>query len=100
MKKAYLLLLNGLSSSTELSRNSSMRLDKLLEVWDHTSCIILSTGFTRHKPPFLDEHGFPVTESRVAACALLSRGVERSKILLEESSSDTIGNLYFSMLLF
>jgi hypothetical protein len=77
-----------------------MRLDKLLEIRDLESYIILSTGYTRHKPPFLDEHGFPVTECRVAASALLNRGVERSKILLEEISSDTIGNLYFSMLLF
>jgi DUF218 domain len=100
MEKAYLLLLNGLSSPQRLSSNSLIRLEKLVSVWDRTSCIIVSTGFTRYKPPFLDSRGYPVTESRVAARALLDRGVQRSKIFIEEASSDTIGNIYFAMLLF
>jgi DUF218 domain len=100
MEKAYQLLLNGLNSPQKLSDNSLIRLEKLMTVWDRVSCIILSTGFTRYKPPFLNAWGYPVTESRVAACTLLDRGIHRSKILTEETSSDAIGSIYFGMLLF
>ncbi|MEM6837092.1 MAG: YdcF family protein [Cyanobacteria bacterium P01_C01_bin.120] len=57
--------------------------------------IPLSAG-TTHKPPPLDEAGFPIAESIAAAQYLLARGVAGAQILPETISLDTIGNAYFA----
>ncbi|MEM1310275.1 MAG: YdcF family protein [Cyanobacteria bacterium P01_H01_bin.153] len=57
--------------------------------------IPLSAG-TTHKPPPLDEAGFPIAESMAAAQYLLARGIQGAHILPETISLDTIGNAYFA----
>ena len=57
--------------------------------------ITLSAG-TTHKPPPLDDRGFPIFESIAAANYLVRRGLNPQQILSETSSYDTIGNAYFS----
>lgn len=57
--------------------------------------ITLSAG-TTHKPPPLDQEGFPIFESVAAARYLIKCGVDANKVLFETSSYDTIGNAYFS----
>ncbi len=56
----------------------------------------LSAG-TTHRPPPLDERGFPITEARAGADYLMRRGVDPRRIVMEEWSYDTIGNAYFSL---
>lgn len=51
---------------------------------------------TPHRPPPLTADGFPITEARAGADYLIRRGVDPARILLEESSFDTIGNAYFT----
>ena len=55
----------------------------------------LSAG-TTHRPPPLDERGFPISEAYAGACYLMNRGVEAKRILVESCSYDTIGNAYFA----
>lgn len=52
-----------------------------------------------HRPPPLDEQGFPVTEAAAGARYLARHGVAADRILLEALSMDTIGNAYFTKLL-
>ena len=58
------------------------------------------SGGTVHKPPPLNENGYPIFESRAAAEYLVQQGLDPAQLLTEISSYDTIGNAYFSRLLF
>lgn len=98
LKKPYdaaLIPGGGLLGSGALPPWVINRLDYAVESEMTDWYIPLSAG-TVHKPPVLDEKGFPVIESRVAADYLVSRGVHPAQILIEASSYDTIGNAYFS----
>jgi hypothetical protein len=55
----------------------------------------LSAG-TPHRPPPLDDAGFPILEAVAGARYLLARGVPSARILIEGASYDTIGNAYFA----
>jgi hypothetical protein len=57
--------------------------------------IPLSAG-TTHKPPPLDQAGFPVLEAIAAARYLWQHGIAPERILPEVVSLDTIGNAYFA----
>lgn len=71
------------------------RLDLAIKVSQNEPIITLSAG-TVHRPPVLDEGGFPVFESVAAARYLMERGVKPERIITETCSYDTIGNAYFS----
>jgi len=73
----------------------ALRFDRAIERAGDALLIPLSAG-TPHRPPPLDEGGFPITEARAGAEYLARRGVDPRRIALEESSYDTIGNAYFS----
>ena len=90
----------GLLADGSLPPWTQARLDAALELEQETRWICLLSGGTVHKPHPLDSNGYPLFESRVAGEYLISNGVERGKILTEICSYDTIGNAYFSRLLF
>jgi uncharacterized SAM-binding protein YcdF (DUF218 family) len=71
------------------------RFDHALAVCGNAFLMPLSAG-TTHRPPPLDERGFPITEAAAGARYLVERGIEPGRILLEAASFDTIGNAYFS----
>src|SRR3990172_11163559 len=75
------------------------RLDKTLEVWRGEWIVIPGRG-TPHRPPPLDKKGFPVDECAASADYLVRHGVNPKRILLERVSLDTIGNAYFTRVLF
>ena len=76
------------------------RLERTLSLQSQTHWIAFLSGGTVHKPPPLTEEGFPIFESRASAAYLASRGVDTRQLLTEISSYDTIGNAYYSRLLF
>ena len=76
------------------------RLDYALLQKDQCRWIALLSGGTVHKPPPLNTNGFPIHESRLAAEYLINAGLDPKMILTEISSYDTIGNAYFSRVLF
>lgn len=76
------------------------RLDRALELQDQTRWIACLSGGTVHKPPPLNTAGYPVYESRAAADYLINNGLNPENVLTEICSYDTIGNAYFSRLLF
>jgi uncharacterized SAM-binding protein YcdF (DUF218 family) len=73
------------------------RFDLALELRGNAFIMPLSCG-TAHRPPPLDENGFPIREALAGARYLLSAGVPPDRILVEANSYDTIGNAYFSRL--
>ena len=76
------------------------RLDRAARLVEQTTWVAALSGGTVHKPPPLDQSGFPLFESRQAASYLISRGIDPGKLLTETISYDTIGNAYFARILF
>lgn len=74
------------------------RFDRAIEVAGDAWFVPLSAG-TPYRPPPVDERGFPIFEARAGAAYLVARGVDPGRILLEESSYDTLGNAFFSLVL-
>ncbi len=89
------LLVNGSLPPWTLSR-----LERAQVLKSHTRWIVCLSGGTVHKPPPINANGFPIFESRTAAEYLIQQGVDPAQLLTEISSYDTIGNAYFSRLLF
>jgi hypothetical protein len=71
------------------------RLDRAVELHDGCFIMTLSAG-TPHRPPPVDDGGFPVMEAAGAARYLVDRGIAADLILVEKYSYDTIGNAFFS----
>ncbi len=90
----------GLLGDGSLPAWTLARLEKAAELQHSTEWIVTLSGGTAHKPPPLNQDGFPIFESRKAAEFLAASGFDPGKILSEISSYDTIGNAYFSRLLF
>ena len=76
------------------------RLEKALEFEGSSQWLIPLSAGTVHKPPPLDQRGFPIFESRAAADYLVKAGVDPERILTETCSYDTIGNAFFARTLF
>jgi hypothetical protein len=90
----------GLLENGELPEWTIARLETGFEYKDQTDWYILLSGGTVHKPPPLDQEGYPLYESRKAAEFLIRAGISPGRILTEISSYDTIGNAYFARMLF
>lgn len=90
----------GVRSNGQLPLWSQRRLNRAIEKSQTTNAYIiaLSAG-TTHKPPPLDTDGYPIFESVASAHYLIQQGVAPEKILMETSSYDTIGNVYFSRMI-
>lgn len=76
------------------------RLEKTVELYTGKEYVLLSARGTPHKPPPRDRDGFPIDECAASAKYLVRKGLNSRKILLERTSMDTIGNAYFSRILF
>lgn len=90
----------GLTESGSLPDWTTARLEKALEYQHLTEWIIPLSAGTVHKPPPIDHRGFPIFESQKAAEYLAAAGINPERILTEICSYDTIGNAYFSRILF
>jgi hypothetical protein len=90
----------GLKQDGSLPDWTRSRLDRVLKIGASTNWIGLLSGGTVHKPPPLDPAGYPLFESRQAAAYLSARGINPARLLTEICSYDTIGNAYYSRLLF
>jgi hypothetical protein len=95
---AILICGGGVRDGGALPEWAKARFDRALECPGAPFLIALSAG-TPHRPPPLDERGFPITEAAAGARYLLARGVDPTRILIEAASYDTIGNAYFSRML-
>jgi hypothetical protein len=92
---AILIPGGGVRAGGKLPVWVTRRLDRALERAGGAWLVPLSAG-TPHRPPPLDERGFPILEAHAGADYLAARGAARERILVEAASYDTIGNAYFS----
>jgi uncharacterized SAM-binding protein YcdF (DUF218 family) len=95
---AILILGGGVREGGELPPWARARYDLALQRQAGEPLICLSAG-TTHRPPPLDNTGFPVLECIAGARHLMSQGIPARQIRLETASYDTVGNAYFAKLL-
>ena len=93
--EAILIPGGGVRAGGVLPPWAAARFDRALELADGAYLMPLSAG-SPHRAPPLDGRGFPISEARAGAAYLMARGVAPGRILVEESSWDTIGNAWFS----
>ena len=67
------------------------RFDLAVRIHQGEYIVALSAG-TTHRPPPVDENGFPIFESAAGARYLMQAGIPAEQILTETNSYDTIGN--------
>ena len=75
------------------------RLDAALQHDKSTAYYLVLSRGTTHKPPPLDEAGYPIDEAAASARYLVAKGVAPARVLLESWSLDTIGNAAFARLM-
>jgi hypothetical protein len=95
---AAMVLGGGVRDGGELPTWVLARFEAALEACGEAPIVCLSAG-TVHRPPPLNEEGYPWLESVAGARYLLGRGVPANRIQVETTSWDTIGNAYFAKLL-
>jgi len=83
----------GLTAAGQVTPWVAARLDQAIATYQGEYLIPLSAG-TTHKPPPLDERGFPILEAIAAAHYLVQQGMPADRIWPETCSLDTIGNAY------
>lgn len=88
----------GVGANGSLPLWTQRRLDYAMAKSQKAYIVTLSAG-TTHKPLPLDAERYPIFESVAAAYYLVQRGIAPEKILVETSSYDTIGNVYFSRMI-
>ena len=88
----------GVREGGALPAWAERRFDRALEIDSQAPFLCLSAG-TTHRPPPLNEQGFPYLESVAGAAYLLAKGAPASRIQVETVSYDTIGNAYFAKVL-
>ena len=92
MYDAIIILGGSFTDSGELMPWVFQRLDEAIK--HSTKYYIVTSRSTYHKPPLIDENGFPIDECTLMANYLISKGICSNKILKESWSFDTIGNAY------
>lgn len=92
MYDAIIILGGSFTDNGELMPWVFKRLDEATKY--STKYYIVTSRSTYHKPPVLDERGFPIDECTIMANYLSSKGISANKILKEAWSLDTIGNAY------
>ena len=97
MTKAVLILGGGLLKDGQLTPWTKARYDYAILNTKPDYFLTLSGG-TTHKPPPLDEYGFPIFEAMAGGQYLRQAGIPHEKILMEWTSYDTIGNALFAKL--
>ncbi len=91
-----ILILGGGINKNGLNKRSKERLDKALEIYQQTDKVLISSRYGFYTAPPISEKGFPIDDAYVEADYLVSKGVAKESILIENNALDTIGNMYFS----
>ncbi len=92
----------GLQPDGEVPLWVRERLDQAIQLYNATddSIIVALSAGTTHKPLVCTAGGFPVFESVAAAQYLQGKNIPATRIYTETSSYDTIGNAFFSRVVF
>jgi len=96
---AVIILGGGVRKNGSLPIWVIRRVRKALEFKDKTKYFVTSSAYTTNKKPLINKMGFPVNESVKMGELLVKAGINKSRILTERWSHDTIGNAYFTRLI-
>ncbi len=96
---AVIILGGGVRKNGSLPIWVRRRVRKALEFKDKTKYFITSSAYTTNEKPVINKMGFPVNESVKMGELLIKAGVNKTRILTERWSHDTIGNAYFTRLI-
>ena len=103
-KVAIIILGGGLTEQGKIYEHVELRVRRAYSLYKKIKMggaagidvtLIPLSGGTPHKPPPLDDAGFPITEAAGSAKRLLEMNVPASDIMEEGYSLDTLGNAYF-----
>lgn len=97
-RDAILVLGSGVRAGGALPTWVNARIRRAVELYSGELVIALSAG-TPHRPPPVDDRGFPIFESVAAAHVLIRAGIPADRIRVETCSYDTIGNAFFARLI-
>lgn len=75
-------------------------LDRAIKIFTGKEVIIPLSRGTIYKPPLLNKRDFPIYESAAGAKYLVERKIPIKNIRIETQSLDSIGNAYFSKIIF
>ena len=95
---AILIPGGGLNPDGNVKESIRASLDAAIELQDRVNYIITLSRGTPHRPPVIT-NDFPVDESVSGANYLLENKVPREKIIVENTSIDTLGNAYFARMI-
>lgn len=96
---AVIILGGGVRKNGTMPIWTLRRIKKALEYKDKTSYFIATSAYTINKAPVINKLGFPVNESIKIGELLVKAGIDKSMILTERWSHDTIGNAYFTRII-
>jgi vancomycin permeability regulator SanA len=74
---------------------TKQRMDVAIELFSGKENIILVSGGTSHKLPYI-YNGRPIYESEIMCRYLIEKGIPASRILRNSVSFDTVGNAFYS----
>lgn len=87
----------GLKENSQPSDKVKARLDKAYQLFSEGD---FNAVITTSKGTFRDANDHPITEAEAGSLYLIGRGINRASLLKEERAMDTIGNAFFSRVLF
>lgn len=99
MYDALLILGGGVTKDHTPPEWVQRRINKAIEMKNQTKFFIATSFVTPHKPPYLDKHGLIVSDSYIIGQALIEQGIKPDRILYENYSADTLGNIFFTRFL-
>ncbi len=99
---AIIILGGGIKEDLTLPVWVKFRVQKAIEIAKEqgTKYFILPTGSTPHVPVKLTKDGQPFSDSKAIAKELLENGIEKEKILMLDFARDTLGEAFFTRILF
>lgn len=97
---AIIVLGSGVPEKGQPNNIAIRRLDTALKKESQATYLITSSLWTVHIPPLISKNGFPYIEADIMAEYLLNKGIVLSRIRTENYSKDTIGNAYFTRIMF
>lgn len=102
MYDAIVIFGGGVTEDGQPTPWAKVRLDTAIQLKNECKIYIVSTRYTCLKPPYISAlTGKPLEESAVYAKYLKEvGGIPYSHIYIENTSMDTIGNAYFTKILF
>lgn len=92
MERVLVILCGGLDKNEKPNDATKLRYDKAIEIESKYDKIVISSDRTWRK----EFNNHKTTEAKAGEKYLISKGISKNKIVLEEKSRDTFSNLFYT----